>query len=168
MGTEHLSDHVTLREATNSTEHPELVPANLRYAMDNQAVMRNAKFVALFLVEEILLGIGIKLRRPVGVQILSFIRCPELNEAVGGSSGSQHQRGAAVDFTLFERETRGHPVVDPVVVFRWIVEESGIAFHQCYYDSRKHFVHIGLPTGNGDWSWWWVDQQGKRRKEIPA
>lgn len=168
MDTEHLSDHVTSREAIASTDRPDLIPANARYAEANAAVMRNARMVALFLVEEILLGMGIALRKSLAVKVLSFIRCPELNRAVGGSAGSQHQRGAAVDFTLFERETKGHPAVDPVAVFRWIVEESGIVFHQCYYDAREHFIHIGLPTGKGDFCWWWVDKAGTRHvRELP-
>ena len=37
------------------------------------------------------------------IRVNSGYRCPELNQAVGGTPGSQHQRGEAADITVGSR-----------------------------------------------------------------
>jgi hypothetical protein len=45
---------------------------------------------------------------------LSFYRCPELNNKIGGSPRSQHMKGEAVDFRI--------PSIDNLELFRYIID----------------------------------------------
>ena len=163
-----ISDHVSFDEATYSRDYPELVAENRRYARSHPDVLRNAKFLALMILEEVLRGVLALTHRPLGIRVNSFIRCPTLNAEVGSRSTSQHIQGQACDFVLVDKGAPGHPVINTVAVFRWIIEESLISYHQCYYDDRGGFIHISLPTGINDGQWWIIDHDGRRVEEFPV
>lgn len=70
------------------------------------------------------------------VIITSGYRCPQLNEAVGGSKNSAHMSGLAADFNIFGAG-------GPLQVAILINQRQNIAFDQLIneYDS---WVHIGI------------------------
>lgn len=83
-----LSAHFSWREVIRS-------PVAFTRGIDNtpllehySAIVRTAKGM-----ERIRHALGDK-----SVLVFSWYRCPDLNRMVGGSKGSQHQRGEAVDF----------------------------------------------------------------------
>src|SRR4029077_14444747 len=69
------------------------------------------------------------------LEIASPYRCAALNEAVGGSSTSQHLQGLAVDFACpdFGR---------PLEIAR-AIQESGIQFDQCILEYGR-WVHLSF------------------------
>ena len=68
----------------------------------------------------------------------SGYRSGAVNKAVGGSETSQHRLGEAADIVPTEADLRA--------VYRWIVEDSGIAFGQCIYECVKNgaWIHVSL------------------------
>lgn len=70
------------------TKHTDLLPENIYYAVDNMdKVVELAKFAQA--VRDFL---------NVPMTITSGVRCPKLNERVGGSKTSQHLLCEAIDF----------------------------------------------------------------------
>ena len=69
------------------------------------------------------------------LKVNSGYRSGAVNKAVGGSETSQHRLGEAADIVPIEADLKA--------VYRWIVEDSGIAFSQCIYE-RDSWLHIGL------------------------
>ena len=80
------------------------------------------------------------------IQVNSGFRGPALNKAIGGSKTSQHRFGEAVDFVPLAATLQE--------VFWWIVNESGLGFHQIILEggtpSYPTWIHIGLPKGERD------------------
>jgi len=83
-----LSEHFTLEELTNSSNHPNLVPQNM---IDAQNVIKQLKHTAESL-EEIRAVLGTPLI------ISSGYRNTTLNTAVKGSPTSKHKDGLCCDF----------------------------------------------------------------------
>lgn len=72
------------------------------------------------------------------IRVTSGYRSPAVNLKVGGQASSQHLFGEAADIIPL-----GARITD---VYRWIAEESRIAFGQCIYESRGNdWIHISLP-----------------------
>ena len=70
--------------------------------------------------------------------INSGYRSPAVNQRVGGADTSQHCYGEAADFITLEA-----PLKD---VYRWIVEDSRLAFGQCICEIRAtDWIHVSLP-----------------------
>ena len=84
---EKISDHITLREATKSNTALRLNINNI----PNDYQTGNMVAIAINLFEP--------LRKWVGgaIRINSFYRSDKLNQAIGGSSRSQHCQGRAMD-----------------------------------------------------------------------
>ena len=129
-----LSDHFTLEEMTRSATasarniNNALHPAHPHDA----AVIANLKH----LCEEVLEP----LRRHVGGPILisSGYRCPALNTAVGGATGSQHMTGEAADIHINSIEEGKRWVT-------WIMEHC--TFDQLLWErasptSRHFWIHV--------------------------
>jgi len=71
------------------------------------------------------------------IEILSGIRPPALNAAVGGVSGSQHQEAEAGD---------GRPLrADPGDVYQWILDVLKWPGEVILYGD-KGFIHVALPV----------------------
>lgn len=72
------------------------------------------------------------------VRVNSGFRGPALNQAVGGSSSSQHSKGEAADIVC--------PSTTVDELHRWIVVESGLKFGQCILEkpAGSAWVHISL------------------------
>jgi zinc D-Ala-D-Ala carboxypeptidase len=69
------------------------------------------------------------------LEISSGYRCPALNEAVGGSSASQHVRGLAADFVC--------PAFGSPLEVARAVQQSGILFDQCILEYGR-WVHMSF------------------------
>lgn len=72
------------------------------------------------------------------VRVNSGFRGPAVNQAVGGSSSSQHSKGEAADIVC--------PSTTVDELHRWIVVESGLKFGQCILEkpAGSAWVHISL------------------------
>ncbi|MCD8173117.1 MAG: D-Ala-D-Ala carboxypeptidase family metallohydrolase [Alistipes sp.] len=68
------------------------------------------------------------------ITVNSGYRCPELNRAVGGASGSQHLRGEAADITTGTREGNRR--------LFGLVSSSDIPFDQLIDESRYSWIHV--------------------------
>lgn len=93
--------------------------------------------------EEKLLYLANYLLQPIrdrygAIKITSGFRCEEVNLKVGGTSSSQHRLGEAVDFFPLQ-----HPIED---VYRWIVEDSRLAFGQVIFETKNggKWIHLSL------------------------
>jgi hypothetical protein len=69
------------------------------------------------------------------LEISSGYRCAALNEAVGGSSASQHVLGLAVDFSC--------PGFGPPLEVARAIRESGMQFDQCILEYGR-WVHLSF------------------------
>jgi len=70
--------------------------------------------------------------------INSGYRSPAVNQRVGGSDTSQHCDGEAADLITLEAPLQN--------VYRWIVEDSRLAFGQCIFELRAtDWIHVSLP-----------------------
>ena len=69
------------------------------------------------------------------LEISSGYRCAALNEAVGGSSASQHVQGLAVDFTC--------PTFGTPLEIARAIQQSGIQFDQCILEYGR-WVHLSF------------------------
>jgi hypothetical protein len=75
------------------------------------------------------------------LEISSGFRCAALNEAVGGSSTSQHVQGLAADFAC--------PAFGSPLEIARAIQQSGIQFDQCIleYGRWVHLSFSDLPRG---------------------
>ena len=128
-----LTAHFNLSEFIVSAERPDL--AALISVSDVQR--ERMRCIAAYTLEPV--------RRHFGpVIILSGIRSPELNEAIGGSRNSDHMYRAnsgAVDFTV-------PGVSDMRDVFDWIRLNAPV-FKQCIIYPTRRFIHISCPDDTG-------------------
>jgi zinc D-Ala-D-Ala carboxypeptidase len=69
------------------------------------------------------------------LEISSGYRCPALNEAVGGSSASQHLQGLAADFVC--------PGFGPPLAVARAIQQSEIDFDQCILEYGR-WVHLSF------------------------
>lgn len=121
-----LTPHFSFEELTR-TGQAALQEANRREARDYVDKLK--------LVAEMLEVIRTKFGT---VRVNSGFRGPALNQAVGGSSSSQHSKGEAADIVC--------PAVSVDELHRWIVVESGLKFGQCILEkpAGSAWVHISL------------------------
>lgn len=98
---------------------------------DNFAILRNLRYTALQIQK-----VRDLLEHPI--IITSGYRCEELNETVGGSSGSYHLIGQAVDFICPKFGT-------PNEIIK-AIQESNIIVDQCIaeYTYDADWVHISF------------------------
>lgn len=119
-----MSQHFTLEELTFSDYAA-------RHNINNAPparIVENLNYTAERLEE-----VRALLKLPM--RVTSGYRCPELNDAVGGSLTSQHRYGLAVDFTC---EAFG----SPFEVCK-AIEASGIQFDQLIHEYGR-WVHISF------------------------
>lgn len=85
-----LTEHFTWDEAVNS-------PVAQEHRVSNEPPTDEVRAAILFTAAGMERLRSFLANTPI--QILSWYRCKELNELVGGSVNSQHMKGEAVDFT---------------------------------------------------------------------
>ena len=134
-----LSENYSFFDLTGSDSHPELVDENRLYAEQISdtgiRIVENLERVAE-LLEIIYREAGEK------PQVLSGLRFGRLNRAVGGAWNSLHKKGMAVDFTLLKYDIKQ--------MFFKIYQENLFEYHKVIYYKNRYFIHVSLPTGNGD------------------
>lgn len=125
-----ISDHITLKEATKSN-------TAIRRGIDNTPndyELSNMENIAKNLFEP--------LREWVGgpIRINSFFRSEELNNAIGGSSRSQHCQGRAIDLD----DTFGHKT--NAEMFQYI--KDNLSFDQMIWEfgdnENPDWVHVSF------------------------
>ena len=136
-----ISKHISEKEATKSV-------TALRLGIDNTPdgdTLNNMKLVAEKVFEP--------LRDWVGgpIKINSFYRSPALNEAIGGSTRSQHCKGQAMDID----DIYGHKTNKEM--FDWI--RDNIDFDQMIWE-------FGDTTENPDWVHISYVSEDKNRNKI--
>ena len=98
----------------------------------NEEQLVNMELVALKIFEPLRKFVGKK------IKINSFFRCPELNEAIGGSKSSQHCKGEAIDID----DTFGHAT--NAQMFNYI--KDYLDFDQMIWefgdDKNPNWIHI--------------------------
>ena len=84
---EHISKHISYKEATRSTTALRLGIYNKPFEYE----LGNMKATAENIFEPLLLWVG------GAIKVNSFFRSEKLNQAIGGSVSSQHCQGRAID-----------------------------------------------------------------------
>lgn len=124
--------HFTWEEALFTT-HRSLLAENRAYAEGDALVRARVSELAIAVLEPMRFHFG----SPVVVH--SWVRCPRLNEAVGGVRNSQHLDGAAADLHVV-----GVSLDD---VWHW-VRTSALPFSQVILEplgaGPNGWVHVGL------------------------
>ena len=136
-----ISEHISEKEATKSV-------TALRLGIDNTPdgdTLNNMKLVAEKVFEPSRDWVG------GAIKINSFYRSPALNEAIGGSTRSQHCKGQAIDID----DIYGHKTNKEM--FDWI--RDNIDFDQMIWE-------FGDTTENPDWVHISYVSEDKNRNRI--
>ena len=73
------------------------------------------------------------------IRVNSGYRCPQLNEAVGGTPTSQHQRGEAADITVGSRSANRRLLA--------LIKRLGLPVDQCIDEKGCSWIHVSHRTG---------------------
>ncbi len=73
------------------------------------------------------------------IRVNSGYRCPQLNKAVGGTPGSQHQRGEAADITVGSRSGNRRLLA--------LIKRLDLPVDQCIDEKGCHWIHVSHRTG---------------------
>ena len=74
------------------------------------------------------------------IRVNSGYRCPELNQAVGGTPGSQHQRGEAADITVGSRSGNRRLLA--------LIRRLDLPVDQCIDEKDCRWIHVSHRRGN--------------------
>ena len=73
------------------------------------------------------------------IRVNSGYRCPELNQAVGGTPGSQHQRGEAADITVGSRSGNRRLLE--------LIKRLNLPVDQCIDEKGCRWIHVSHRPG---------------------
>ena len=73
------------------------------------------------------------------IRVNSGYRCPELNEAVGGTPTSQHQRGEAADITVGSRSANRRLLA--------LIKRLDLPVDQCIDEKGCRWIHVSHRVG---------------------
>ncbi len=73
------------------------------------------------------------------IRVNSGYRCPTLNQAVGGSPGSQHQRGEAADITVGTRSGNRRLLA--------LIKRLDLPVDQCIDEKGCRWIHVSHRAG---------------------
>lgn len=73
------------------------------------------------------------------IRVNSGYRCPELNQAVGGTPGSQHQRGEAADITVGSRRSNRRLLE--------LIKRLNLPVDQCIDEKGCRWIHVSHRRG---------------------
>lgn len=126
---EALSEYFDWAEAnvTLNREVDNTIPEDIKWKIKNTAIG----------MERVRKALGSR-----AISVSSWYRCPELNTAVGGSRGSQHIMGEAVDFICPRFGTPLEIVQSLVAVEAWINYDQLILEHSWVHISFQSDPHV--------------------------
>ena len=107
-----------------------------RLGIDNRPPASAVKALTV-LVDEVLDPLREAWGGPIRVN--SGYRCPELNEAVGGTPTSQHQRGEAADITVGSRSANRRLLA--------LIKRLDLPVDQCIDEKGCRWIHVSHRTG---------------------
>ena len=130
-----ISEHISYKEATWSS-------TTIKYNIDNTPNAEQLESMIL-LAKQVFEPLRNHFKKPIKVE--SFFRSPKLNKKIGGSSGSQHMKGEAIDI---DDDFGGITNAD---MFYYI--ESSLQFDQLIWEFGDNvnpgWVHVSYKkTGN--------------------
>jgi len=73
------------------------------------------------------------------IRVNSGYRCPELNKAVGGTPGSQHQRGEAADITVGSQQANRRLLA--------LIKRLDLPVDQCIDEKGCRWIHVSHRKG---------------------
>ena len=73
------------------------------------------------------------------IHVNSGYRCPELNQIVGGTPGSQHQRGEAADITVGSRNANRRLLA--------LIKRLALPVDQCIDEKGCRWIHVSHRSG---------------------
>ena len=73
------------------------------------------------------------------IRVNSGYRCPELNQAVGGTPGSQHQHGEAADITVGSRSGNRRLLE--------LIKRLNLPVDQCIDEKGCRWIHVSHRSG---------------------
>jgi len=122
--------YFTIRELTRSA-------TARRLGIDNKPPAR-----AVAALHELVEQVLDPLREAWGgpIKVNSGYRCPELNEAVGGTPSSQHQRGEAADITV------GSPKRNRRLLA--LIKQLNLPVDQCIDEKGCIWIHVSHRPGH--------------------
>ena len=121
--------HFTINELTRSD-------TALRLGIDNRPPA-NAVAALHALVDNVLDPLREAWGGPIHVN--SGYRCPALNKAVGGTPGSQHQRGEAADITVGSRSGNRRLLA--------LIKRLNLPVDQCIDEKDCRWIHVSHRPG---------------------
>lgn len=129
-----IADHFTIAELTN-TDYGNLYAENILYALDHfNELTRLAQFCE-------------RVRKILGVpmNITSGVRCPKLNEKVGGVPTSDHIKLLAVDFipSKIKLKTAFDKIRNSNLDFKQMILEKNTWIHISIGDKREVLTYDG-------------------------
>ena len=74
------------------------------------------------------------------IRVNSGYRCPQLNKTVGGTPGSQHQRGEAADITVGSRSGNRRLLA--------LIKRLDLPVDQCIDEKGCRWIHVSHRTGH--------------------
>ncbi len=107
-----------------------------RLGIDNRPPASAVKALTV-LVDEVLDPLREAWGGPIRVN--SGYRCPELNEAVGGTPTSQHQRGEAADITVGSRSANRRLLA--------LIKRLDLPVDQCIDEKGCRWIHVSHRAG---------------------
>ncbi len=107
-----------------------------RLGIDNRPPASAVKALTV-LVDEVLDPLREAWGGPIRVN--SGYRCPELNEAVGGTPTSQHQRGEAADITVGSRSGNSRLLA--------LIKRLDLPVDQCIDEKGCRWIHVSHRAG---------------------
>lgn len=97
-------------------------------------VVENLRLLAVNVLDPIRMNIQMPMK------ITSGYRNVQLNQLVGGVSGSQHLLGEAADFTISD-------ILKLSEIYYKIKKSTTLPYWQCIYYPRKFIIHISYKAG---------------------
>ena len=141
-----ISEHFTLKEAWH-TSHSDLLDENHRHCSENMDRVVDLARGPLELI-----------RKEFGpVLVSSWVRCPALNERIGGAKNSQHLDGSAADIYLPAKDWGWSMAAEIVKVVIAGINPYGQVIREV---NRRGlvWVHVSLPDRARDIKYQTLDQ----------
>lgn len=134
---QHIAMDFTLLDICRSSAYDGATDDNYTWFLSSPHYYFNTRFALLQLVQ--LLPDGMT---PSCIKITSGIRCPKVNEAVGGTKTSYHLHGLALDIISMA----GPDVLKEI--WKNAQENEDVSFYEVIWCRSKGLMHLAASYGN--------------------